>query len=130
MSPIYRAIPGGCSEQNECLFFLYSEQGEVEEMHIDKRRFRANFYVEWDNQDDPFFELTLVGKTLKIGDNLELTIVERDPRCKVVTLDPDTAEATPKLLRYLARNHGGNAGVFAAVLQRGQGNKGDPIFVI
>ena len=130
MSPIYRAIPGGCSEQNECLFFLFSEQGEVEEMHIDKRRFRANFYVEWDNQDDPFFELTLVGKTLKIGDNLELTIVERDPRCKVVTLDPDTAEATPKLLRYLARNHGGNAGVFAAVLQRGQVNKGDPIFVI
>ena len=34
MSPIYRAIPGGCSEQNECLFFLYSEQGEVEEMDI------------------------------------------------------------------------------------------------
>ena len=98
-------------------------------MHIDKRRFRANFYVEWDNQDDPFFELTLVGKTLRIGDNLELTIVERDPRCKVVTLDPDTAEATPKLLRYLARNHGGNAGVFAAVLQRGRVNKGDPIFL-
>ncbi len=24
MSPIYRAIPGDCSEQNECLFFLYS----------------------------------------------------------------------------------------------------------
>ena len=61
---------------------------------------------------------------------MELTIVERDPRCKVVTLDPDTAEATPKLLRYLARNHGGNAGVFAVVLQRGQVNKGDPIFVI
>jgi len=40
------------------------------------------------------------------------------------------AEATPKLLRYLARNHGGNAGVFAVVLQRGQVNKGDPIFVI
>jgi hypothetical protein len=98
-------------------------------MYIDKRRFRANFYVEWDDQDDPFFELTLVGKTLRIGDNLELTIVERDPRCKVVTLDPDTAEATPKLLRYLARNHGGNAGVFAAVLQRGRVNKGDPIFL-
>ena len=99
-------------------------------MYIDKRRFRANFYVEWANQEDPFFELTLVGKTLKIGDNLELTIVERDPRCKVVTLDPDTAEATPKLLRNLARNHGGNAGVFAVVLQRGQVNKGDPIFMI
>ncbi len=99
-------------------------------IYIDKRRFRENFYVTWDNQDDPFFELTLVGKTLKIGAHLELTIVACDPRCKAVTLDPDTAEGTPKLLRYLARNHGGNAGVFAAVLQRGRVNKGDPIFVI
>ena len=73
-------------------------------------------YVEWENQDDPFYELSLVGKTLKIGDQLEVAIVERDPRCKMITLDPDTAEATPTLLRHLARNHGGNAGVFAAVL--------------
>jgi uncharacterized protein YcbX len=98
-------------------------------MPIDKRRFRANFYVQWENQEDPFYELTLVGKTLKIGDYLELTIVERDPRCKAITLDPDTAETTPKLLKYLARNHDGDAGVFGVVLQRGRVNKGDPIFL-
>ena len=90
-------------------------------MYIDKRRFRANFYAEWDNQDDPFYELSLVGKTL------ELAIIERDPRCTMITLDPDTAVATPKLLQHLGRNHGGDAGVFAAVLQRGRVNKGDPI---
>ena len=100
------------------------------ELPIDKRRFRANFYVEWDNQDDPCFEQTLVGKTLRIGDKLEMAIVERDPRCKVVTLDPDTAEATLMMLKYLSRNHDGNAGVFAAVLQRGRVNKGDPIVLI
>ena len=50
-------------------------------MKLDKRRFRANFYIEWDNQDDPFYELSLVGKTLKLGDQLEVMIVERDPRC-------------------------------------------------
>jgi uncharacterized protein YcbX len=103
--------------------------GEELGMDIDKRRFRANFYVEWENQDDAFFEQTLVGKTLKIGDHLELAIVERDPRCKMITLDPDTADATPKLLRHLARFHDGNAGVFAAVLQRGRVNKGDPIIL-
>jgi MOSC domain-containing protein YiiM len=59
-----------------------------------------------------------------------MAIVERDPRCKTITLDPDTAKTTYKLLRYLSRNHGGNAGVFAAVLQRGRVNKGDPIFLI
>jgi uncharacterized protein YcbX len=98
-------------------------------MHIDKRRFRANFYVEWDNQDDPFFEFSLVGKTLKIGDRLEVAIVERDPRCKMITLDPDTAEETPKLLQYVARKHGGDAGVFAAVLRDGRVNQGDAIFL-
>ncbi len=103
--------------------------GEELGMNIDKRRFRANFYVEWDNQDDPYFEFSLVGKTLKIGDRLELAIVERDPRCKMITLDPDTAEASPKVLRNVARNHGGDAGVFAAVLQDGRVNKGDPIFL-
>ncbi len=106
-----------------------SKIGEDMGMPIDKRRFRANFYVQWENQEDPFFELTLVDKTLKIGDHLELTIVERDPRCKAITLDPDTAETTPKLLKYLARNHDGDAGVFGAVLQRGRVNKGDPIFL-
>ena len=104
--------------------------GEELGMHIDKRRFRANFYVEWENQDDPFYELSLVGKTLKIGDQLELTIVERDPRCKMITLDPDTAEPTRQLLRHLAQNHGGDAGVFAAVLQRGRVNKGDRISLV
>ena len=103
--------------------------GEEIGMDIDKRRFRANFYIEWDNQDDPFYELSLVGKTLKIGEHLELVIVERDPRCTMITLDPDTAEATPKLLQLLGRTHGGDAGVFAAVIQRGRVNQGDPIFL-
>ena len=103
--------------------------GEELGMNIDKRRFRANYYVEWVNQDDPFCELSLVGKTLKIGDWLELAIVERDPRCTMITPDPDTAVATPKLLQHLGRKHGGDAGVFAAVLQRGRVNKGDPVFL-
>jgi uncharacterized protein YcbX len=103
--------------------------GEELGMDIDKRRFRANFYVEWDDQDDPFYENSLVGKTLKIGEWLEVVIVERDPRCMMITLDPDTADATPKLLQHLARNHAGDAGVFAAVLQRGRVNKGDRIFL-
>ncbi len=98
-------------------------------MEIDKRRFRANFYIDWDNQNDSFYEMSLVGKTLKIGEWLEVKIVERDPRCEMITLDPDTAEETPKLLQHLARKHSGDAGVFAAVLQRGRVNKGDPIFL-
>ncbi len=103
--------------------------GEELGMDIDKRRFRANFYVEWENQEDPFYENSLVGKTLKIGEWLEVIIVGRDPRCSMITLDPDTAEESPKLLQHLARNHAGDAGVFAAVLQRGRVSKGDRIIL-
>jgi len=104
---------------------LSEELGE----ELDKRRFRANFYVEWENQEDPFYELSLVGKTLKIGEYLELMIIDRDPRCSMITLDPDTAEESPKLLQLLGRKHGGDAGVFAAVIQRGRVNQGDPIIL-
>lgn len=99
-------------------------------IEVDKRRFRANFYVEWENQDDPFFEFSLVGKTIKIGDKLEVAVIERDPRCKIITLDPDTSDESPKLLQHVSRNHGGDAGVFAAVLQEGRVKQGDPIFLI
>ena len=98
-------------------------------MPIDKRRFRANFYVEWENQDDPYYEFSLIGKTLKIGERLEVAVIERDPRCKMITLDPDTAEESPKVLRHISRKHGGDAGVFAAVLQEGRVKTGDPIFL-
>ena len=97
---------------------------------IDKRRFRANFYVEWEDQSDPYYEFSLIGRQLKIGSKLEVAIIERDPRCKMITLDPDTAEESPKLLQHVSRNHGGDAGVFAAVLQEGRVRQGDPIYLL
>lgn len=104
--------------------------GEEVGMTVDKRRFRANFYVAWENQEDPYYEFSLVGKSVTIGDRLEVKILERDPRCKMITLDPDTAEASPELLKHVARNHGGDAGVFAAVLREGRVKKGDEIRLV
>lgn len=94
-------------------------------MNIDKRRFRANFYVEWDDTDDPYYEFSLVGKTLRTGEKLEVAVIERDPRCKMITLDPDTGDESPRILQHVARAHGGDAGVFAAVLQEGRVNYGE-----
>ncbi len=122
--------------QHDCrplsLFSLQAaaKLGEEVGMEVDKRRFRANFYVDWEGQEDPFFEFSLVGKTLKIGERLQIAVLERDPRCKMITLDPDTADESPKILRTVGRNHGGDAGVFAAVLQEGRVKKGDPIVLV
>src|SRR5207302_617519 len=55
---------------------------------LDRRRFRANLYAEW-SDGRPFREDELVGRTLVVGGKLRLAVLERDPRCKMITLDPD-----------------------------------------
>ncbi len=74
-----------------------------------------------------FGEDGLIGRTLAIGSDVRLTVVARDPRCKMITLDPDTAEAGPRLLRAVARGHGGLAGIYGAVIREGVVRRGDEI---
>lgn len=98
------------------------------EMEIDKRRFRANLYVNW-NEDKPH-ETELVGKRLKIGEMLEINVLERDPRCKMITLDPDTSEANPDIVKHVNKAHSGFAGVYGAVLVEGVVKTGDSIQLV
>jgi hypothetical protein len=58
---------------------------------------------------------------------LLLEVLERDPRCKMISLDPDTAEHNPEVLRKVAQAHGNCAGVYCAVLIEGVLTKGDTI---
>ncbi|MGB5971872.1 MAG: MOSC N-terminal beta barrel domain-containing protein [Nodosilinea sp.] len=94
---------------------------------IDKRRFRANFYVTWHEDKPPLYENDLVGRRLKVGETLEITVLERDPRCKMVTLDPDTSEANPEIIKHIAQVHEGFAGVYGAVLCEGVVKAGDTL---
>ena len=98
-------------------------------LQLDPRRFRANFYPSWDSAGG-FYENELVNRRLKIGDRLEISILALDPRCKMITIDPDTAETTPRLLKHIARKHGGFAGVYAAVLIEGTVKPGDEIVLL
>jgi MOSC domain-containing protein YiiM len=45
----------------------------------------------------------------------------------MITLDPDTAEKTPAILKQVAQNHGNNIGVYGAVLVEGMVRQGDSI---
>jgi uncharacterized protein len=83
---------------------------------LDKRRFRANVYLDL---GDGF-----VGRALRLGSKVVVSILERDPRCKMITLDPDTAEANPDILRKLTRTHDGMAGVYGAVFVEGTVRRG------
>jgi MOSC domain-containing protein YiiM len=45
----------------------------------------------------------------------------------MITLDPDTAENTPAVLKAVAQANHGDAGVYAAVLSEGVVCKGDSV---
>jgi hypothetical protein len=92
---------------------------------LDLRRFRANIYA--DLQMAAFAENALVGRRLGLGAMAVIAVIGLDPRCKMITLDPDTAEAKPEVLRVVAQHHGGNAGLFGAVLIEGVVRPGDAI---
>lgn len=93
-------------------------------MPLDQRRFRANLYVDWEGG---WREENLVNRSLRIGSQAVLAILERDPRCKMITLDPDTSVANPKVLQRVAKAHQGQAGVYGAVLVEGTLQRGDEI---
>jgi uncharacterized protein YcbX len=96
---------------------------------IDKRRFRANVYLNLESNDG-FAEDELVGRRARIGAKAEIAILERDPRCKMISLDPDTGEHNPEVLRRVAKAHANFAGVYCAVLVEGVLTKGDSIHLL
>jgi uncharacterized protein len=93
---------------------------------VDKRRFRANVYVDLTNTDG-FAEDQFVGRSLRIGSKVTVAVLQRDARCMMITLDPDTAEKTPAILKAVAQAHDGMAGVYGAVLTEGIIRKGDAV---
>lgn len=92
-------------------------------------RFRANFYAEWEN-GVAFFEDTLVGRTLRIGDAVAINVIKKDTRCVMITLDPDDASPFPLLLENVVRRHDLCVGIYAGVLSEGVVTRGDPIFLV
>jgi hypothetical protein len=100
--------------------------GEETGMPVDKRRFRANVYVDLTSAKG-FAENELVGRSVRIGPKAVITILERDSRCMMITLDPDTGEQTPAILKKVAQAHDGMAGVYGAVLVEGMLRKGDSV---
>lgn len=104
---------------------LGEEVGSV----LDKRRFRANVYLDLGTAGG-FAENAFVGRKVRIGRKVVIAIVERDLRCKMITLDPDTAVPTPEILRKVTQDHDRAAGIYGAVLVEGIIRLNDAVEVI
>jgi hypothetical protein len=103
---------------------LSQELGEP----LDPRRFRANLHL--DLPAGPFTEDTLVGRTIRIGSTATVKILERDPRCRLITYDPDAPQSSAPLfsiMKLLDRHHQGRAGVYASIVVSGPVRVGDSV---
>ena len=104
---------------------LNDERGQT----VDPLRFRSNLVLGLDGAG-PFAEDTLIGQTLCFGhaEGPKLRILERIPRCRIVSLDPETTAADPTLLRHLAQRHEGRLGIYARVEKPGTLRVGDKVW--
>ncbi len=100
--------------------------GEELRTSLDKRRFRANIYLNL-KSGKGFDEDRFVGRTLRFGAKTTIAVTDRDLRCKMITLDPDTGEQNAGIMKQVAGAHESNAGVYGAVLVEGTIRPGDEI---
>jgi uncharacterized protein YcbX len=91
-------------------------------------RFRPNLLVELKG-GGAFEELNWVGRVLRVGDTARIAITQVDERCMMITLDPETTQANPSVLRCVAQQHERRAGVYATVITRGEVRAGDPVWL-
>ena len=104
---------------------LAAESGSA----IDPRQFRANLYVE-PASSQPFEEEAWAGCLMQIGEQVLLGVTQRDTRCMMVNLNPETGQQDPRVLRAVAQKHQGQAGVYANVVRPGLIHVGDAIRLV
>ncbi|HEY0430924.1 MAG TPA: hypothetical protein VGC61_03875, partial [Pyrinomonadaceae bacterium] len=87
------------------------------------------------NSGGPFAEDNWVGRTLMFGDanggatsteipisaiGAAVGITMKDERCRMVNLDPDTAEKDARVMKTIARLNGVYAGIYGTVVRAGE----------
>ncbi len=100
---------------------------------IDAQRFRANLILRFREDRgfaQGFVEDALVGRRLRIGEHAVVRITERDPRCRIIALDPNSGEAMPTLMRHVARAHDGKVGIYGVTEVPGPLAVGDPVLLL
>jgi uncharacterized protein len=108
------------------------EIGRLAGRKLDVRQFRPNVVVR-SLRSVPFQEDEWLGGLLSFGeadDAPAITVTNRDIRCSMVNLDPDSAGSAPEVLKAIVRANQNNAGVYGAVTRLGQLAVGQPVFSV
>lgn len=93
------------------------------------RRFRPNIVVDTADGAAGFVENAWVGRTLHLGEQVQLAISAPCARCVMITLPQGGLPKDSGILRTAARHNKTHVGVYASVLRGGQVRQGDRITV-
>ncbi len=106
------------------------------------QRFRPNLFIKTMNSNK-FEENEWIGKEIKIGNDLEIKIIEPTPRCVTTTLKQGELKKDRKILRAIAQNSSakryrffpgeilkGTLGVYSIILKKGSVKIGDKVQLI
>jgi uncharacterized protein YcbX len=113
-------------ERFDVLPLLVATDGAIEAFGRDVRRLRPNIVI---GGVDGLDERTWPGGELQIGD----AIVGLDSlrgRCPMTTVDPDTLERDPEVLKDIGRRFGGRLPLNADVVRAGAIAVGDPVLLV
>lgn len=99
---------------------------------LDTRRFRANIVIATD-ATAPFQEDGWIGGRLVFGKNEAgptVSLTQRDLRCVMINLDPDTAQQDPTIMKAAVHLNDNNAGAYGTVTRTGQIGVGDSVSLV
>ncbi len=97
------------------------------EGRFEVRRFRPNIVVAVDGQPRAFVENDWVGKTLLLGSEVRLKIIQPCGRCVMTTLPQSDLPQDPGILRTAVQQNKGQVGVYATVVRVGTVRRGDSV---
>ncbi len=96
---------------------------------VDERRCRPNLVVDTGDTDG-YPEDGWLGRTLAVGDDVRLRVVQPMPRCVMTTHATADLPADATMLRDVTDLHGGDLGVLADVLRGGTLRVDDPVALL
>ena len=113
-------------ERFDVLPLLVATDGAIAAFGRDVRRLRPNLVV---SGVDGLKETTWPGAELHIGEAV-VRLDSMRPRCPMTTVDPDTLERDPGVLRDIGRRFGGRLALNADVIRPGLVQVGDAVRLV
>lgn len=99
-------------------------------MPLDVRRFRPNIVIDVDASSESYPEDSWVGHAIAFDETGPIaTVSERDERCVMINLDPDTGRSSAEILKGVVRARDNCAGVYALPARLGSIAVGDVAFI-